>query len=69
MPKSRAVVREQQLGTRKVTAMNFSRLVTLPLEFVKNLDENMLVNVSISPDAKKVILTPAHIEKKVALSS
>ena len=46
------------LGTRKVSTMNFSKVVTLPKAFTENyLSENMEVNVSMSQDGR-LILTP-----------
>lgn len=46
------------LGTRKVSTMNFSKVVTLPKTFTENyLSEKMEVNVSMSQDGK-LILTP-----------
>ena len=46
------------LGTRKVSTMNFSKVVTLPKTFTENyLSENMEVNVSMSQDGR-LILTP-----------
>ena len=58
MRKSKIITKNLDLGTRKVSTMNFSKVVTLPKTFTENyLSENMEVNVSMSHDGK-LILTP-----------
>ena len=48
------------LGQRKVSVMNFSKVVTLPKPFTDNwLDANMTVQMSMSPDGR-LVLTPVH---------
>ena len=52
------------LGKRKVSTMNFSKVVTLPKTFTDNwLGENMEVQVSLSYDGK-LTLTPIQEKKK-----
>jgi len=47
-----------ELGTRKVSTMNFSKVVTLPKPFTQNyLDESMKVAMSMSHDGC-LTLTP-----------
>jgi hypothetical protein len=51
-------VKNLDLGLRKVSTMNFSKVVTLPKAFTENyLDANNTVRVSMSPDGS-LILTP-----------
>lgn len=51
------------LGTRKVSTMNFSKVVTLPKTFTENyLSENMEVNVSMTQEGR-LILTPIKRRK------
>lgn len=51
------------LGRRKVTDVNFSKVVTLPKAFTDNyLDENKMVEVSLSLDGR-LILISAKAEK------
>ena len=58
MSKTKIITKNLDLGTRKVSTMNFSKVVTLPKTFTENyLSENMEVNVSMSHDGK-LILTP-----------
>ena len=48
------------LGRRKVSNMNFSKIVTLPKTFTDNyLDENRIVEISMTADGR-LILTPVH---------
>ena len=50
--------KEIDLGTRKVSVMNFSKVVTLPKPFTENwLDESMTVRMSMSADGR-LTLTP-----------
>ncbi len=47
-----------ELGTRKVSTMNFSKVVTLPKPFTQNyLGENMKVSMSMTHDGC-LTLTP-----------
>lgn len=58
MSKTKYLIKNLDLGKRKVSTMNFSKVVTLPKTFTENyLGENMEVNVSMSQDGK-LILTP-----------
>jgi hypothetical protein len=53
------------LGKRKVSRMNFSKVVTLPKSFTDNyLDENMEVSMSMSHDGK-LTLTPIPAKKEI----
>lgn len=46
-----------ELGTRKVSNMNFSKVVTLPKTFTENyLGENMEVKMSLSTDGKLTLV-------------
>ena len=55
--------RTLDLGIRKVSTMNFSKVVTLPKTFTENyLSENMEVSVSMSQDGR-LILTPIKRRK------
>ena len=52
------------LGVRKVSSMNFSKIVTLPKTFTENcLGENMEVKMTMSQDGK-LTLTPICNTKK-----
>lgn len=63
MPKIQNLTKNLDLGKRKVSNMNFSKIVTLPKPFTDNwLDENMEVNMSMSPHGK-LILTPIKSKK------
>ena len=58
MSKVKSIAKNLDLGTRKVSTMNFSKVVTLPKTFTENyLSENMEVNVSMSQDGV-LMLTP-----------
>lgn len=58
MSKTKSNIKNLDLGKRKVSTMNFSKVVTLPKTFTENyLGENMEVNVSMSQDGR-LILTP-----------
>ena len=58
MNKTKHIEKNLDLGKRKVSTMNFSKVVTLPKTFTENyLSENMEVNVSMSQDGR-LILTP-----------
>jgi len=53
------------LGKRKVSTMNFSKVVTLPKTFTENyLSKNMEVNVSMSQDGR-LILTPIKTKRRI----
>jgi len=63
MQNRKTVSKNLDLGTRKVSTMNFSKVVTLPKTFTENyLSKNMEVNVSMSQDGK-LILTPIKRRK------
>lgn len=52
------------LGTRKVSNMNFSKVVTLPKTFTENyLGENMEVKMTLSTDGK-LTLVPVKQAKR-----
>jgi hypothetical protein len=55
MPKGFSKTRE--LGTRKVTTMNYSRFITLPPEFVRQLDDLRSVRVAMT-EKGELVLTP-----------
>ena len=58
MPKSRKLNKPLDLGVRKVSNMNFSKVVTLPKTFTQNcLGDNMEVKMTMSQDGK-LTLTP-----------
>ena len=58
MSKTKLNTKNLDLGTRKVSTMNFSKVVTLPKTFTENyLGENMEVKVSMSHDGQ-LTLTP-----------
>ena len=64
MSKTKIITKDLDLGIRKVSTMNFSKVVTLPKTFTENyLGENMEVSVSMSQDGK-LILTPIKRRKK-----
>ena len=64
MPKIQNLTKNLDLGLRKVSNMNFSKIVTLPKPFTNNwLGENMEVQMSMSPDGK-LILTPTKSKKR-----
>ena len=52
------------LGLRKVSPMNFSKVVTLPKAFTDNyLDKEMTVRMSMTHDGK-LVLTPVRTDEK-----
>ena len=54
-----------ELGTRKVSTMNFSKVVTLPKPFTQNyLGENMEVSMSMTHDGR-LTLTPVKTKKEM----
>ena len=63
MPKIQNLTKNLDLGPRKVSNMNFSKIVTLPKPFTDNyLGENMEVQMSMSHDGI-LILTPIKIKR------
>jgi hypothetical protein len=60
MAKTKTTDKELKLGRRKVSDMNFSKIVTLPKPFTDNyLDENRTVEMSMTPDGR-LTLTPVR---------
>lgn len=58
MPKKQSQNKILDLGTRKVSNMNFSKIVTLPKTFTENfLGEDMEVRITMSQDGS-LTLTP-----------
>ena len=56
--------KELDLGVRKVSNMNFSKVVTLPKTFTENyLGENMEVKMTLSTDGK-LTLVPVKQAKR-----
>ncbi len=63
MHQTKSITKNLDLGPRKVSSMNFSKIVTLPKTFTENyLGENMEVQMSMSHDGK-LILTPIKSKK------
>lgn len=63
MQNRKTINKNLDLGIRKVSTMNFSKVVTLPKTFTENyLSKNMEVNVSMSQDGR-LILTPIRRKK------
>ena len=63
MHKTKNIEKNLDLGTRKVSNMNFSKIVTLPKPFTENyLSKDMVVRMTMSNDGK-LTLTPI-INKK-----
>ena len=53
------------LGIRKVSTMNFSKVVTLPKPFTQNyLGDNMEVSISMTHDGR-LMLTPIKTKKEM----
>jgi len=50
---------ERFLGFRKVSLMNFSKIVTLPKDFTKFLDEDRFVKMTIEENTLKI--TPIRV--------
>lgn len=64
MSKNQNQIKNLDLGTRKVSAMNFSKVVTLPKPFTENfLGDSMEVRVSMTNEGS-LILTPIKEEEK-----
>ena len=62
MTKLKNQVKNLDLGTRKVSNMNFSKIVTLPKTFTENfLGEDMKVRITMSQDGS-LTLTPVKIK-------
>jgi len=60
-----ASVKELDLGKRKVSRMNFSFIVTLPKEFVKNTPYGEIREVKITMLEDGCLkLTPIHLRKE-----
>ncbi len=61
-------IKDLNLGTRKVSDMNFSKIVTLPKTFTQNyLGKNKEVEMTLSPDGK-LTLTPISKVKEVKVN-
>ncbi len=61
-------IKELNLGIRKVSNMNFSKVVTLPKTFTQNyLGKNKEVEMTLSPDGK-LTLTPISKVKEVKVN-
>ncbi len=57
--------KDLELGTRKVSNMNFSKIVTLPKPFTQNyLGESMEVSMSMTHDGR-LTLTPIKTKKEM----
>lgn len=64
MAKNQNQIKNLDLGTRKVSTMNFSKVVTLPKPFTENfLGDSMEVRVSMTKEGS-LILTPIKGEEK-----
>lgn len=64
MVKKKVNERNLDLGTRKVSHMNFSKVVTLPKAFTDNyLDKGMTVRMSMTHDGR-LVLTPVRASEK-----
>ena len=51
--------KEHDLGIRKVSNMNFSKIVTLPKDFTKFLDEDRFVRMTLEENTLKI--TPIRV--------
>lgn len=64
LPNNRKKAKEIELGERKVSVMNFSRVVTLPKPFTDNyLSKTNTVRMTMSADGK-LTLTPVDETKE-----
>ena len=64
MHRSESHSKSLDLGIRKVSTQNFSKIVTLPKTFTDNyLDKSMQVRVTMSADGT-LILTPIHTDEE-----
>lgn len=60
----KSIRKDLDLGVRKVSSMNFSKVVTLPKTFTQNcLSDNMEVQMTMSPDGR-LTLTPVSNSKE-----
>ena len=60
---NKSKIKELNLGVRKVSNMNFSKIVTLPKTFTENcLSETMQVQMTMSDG--KLTLTPTNSKKE-----
>ena len=58
--KDKITNKDLDLGVRKVSSMNFSKVVTLPKTFTQNcLGDNMEVKMTMSQDGR-LTLTPVY---------
>ncbi len=65
---TKSQTKELNLGIRKVSDMNFSKIVTLPKTFTQNyLGKNKEVEMTLSPDGK-LTLTPISKAKGVKVN-
>jgi len=65
---NKSKIKELNLGIRKVSNMNFSKVVTLPKTFTQNyLGKNKEVEMTLSPDGK-LTLTPISKVKEVKVN-
>jgi len=63
--KRKTEVKTLNLGVRKVSPMNFSKIVTLPKPFTDNwLNQTNEVQMSMTPDGK-LMLTPIKTKKEM----
>lgn len=63
MRQTKPIIKNLDLGTRKVSSMNFSKIVTLPKTFTENyLSKDMVVQLTMSNDGK-LTLTPITNKK------
>lgn len=61
----KSITKSIELGTRKVSTMNFSKVVTLPKPFTQNyLGKDMKVSMSMSHDGR-LTLTPIKTKKEM----
>jgi hypothetical protein len=57
MSKSKNHIKNLDLGTRKVSNMNFSKIVTLPKTFTENfLGDNMEVKMTLTGDGNLILM-------------
>ena len=63
---TKSQTKELNLGIRKVSDMNFSKIVTLPKTFTQNyLGKNKEVEMTLSQEGK-LTLTPIRKQKEVS---
>jgi len=64
MSKSKTLSKNLDLGTRKVSNMNFSKVVTLPKTFTENfLGENMEVKMILTTDGKLTLVPVKQVKR------